>query len=426
MSPKSAVDALASAVSAGDAARTAAVLERHPELKSQLDAPMPGGHFGATALLTAVHRNHRAMVDVLLEAGADINQRSHWWAGSFGVLDNDSELVPYLIQRGASVDAYAAARHGMLARLQELVAADAAVVHMRGGDGQTPLHVAANVEIARLLLDHGADIDARDVDHESTPAQYLIRDNQEVVRYLVGRGCRTDILMMSALGDVARVRQHLEEDPACIRMSVSDEWFPKQNQRSGGTIYRWTLGAFKMAHLLAREFGHEDIYELLMERSPDELKLLVACDMGDERTVGMLLGAQPRLAESLTESDRRHLPRAAETNNAPAVRLMLAAGWPPAVRTETGATALHWAAFHGNVDITRELLRHGAAVDIRDTEHDGLPIGWAIYGSKHSWHCRTGKHAAVVDALLGAGASAPQTLEGIDASDDVIERLRRR
>ena len=75
-------------------------------------------------------------------------------------------------------------------------------MHARGGDGQTPLHFATTIDVAQLLLDHGADIDARDVDHESTPAQCMVRDRQEVARYLVSRGCRTDILMAAALGDL--------------------------------------------------------------------------------------------------------------------------------------------------------------------------------------------------------------------------------
>ena len=48
--------------------------------------------------------------------------------------------------------------------------------------------------------------------------------------------------MAAALGDVDLVRRHLDSDPDCIRMSVSEEWFPKQNPRAGGTIYIWTLG----------------------------------------------------------------------------------------------------------------------------------------------------------------------------------------
>ena len=58
------------------------------------------------------------------------------------------------------------------------------------------------------------------MDHESTPAQYMLRvdqtrhypqDRQDVARYLVSRGCRTDILMAAALGDAELVRQHLDQ-----------------------------------------------------------------------------------------------------------------------------------------------------------------------------------------------------------------------
>src|SRR6266853_6126610 len=173
------------AVGANDAGRVSDVLERHPELKPRLNEPAPDQPFGTTVLLTAVQRKNKEMIEVLLEAGADINARSHWWAGSFGVLDNDSGLAPFLIERGAVVDAHAAARLGMLDKLKELLSAKPELVHARGGDGQTPLHFAATVEIAEYLLSQGADIDARDIDHESTPAQYMVRDRQDIARYLV-------------------------------------------------------------------------------------------------------------------------------------------------------------------------------------------------------------------------------------------------
>src|SRR4030095_5366330 len=99
-------------------------------------------------------------------------------------------------------------RLGMIEKLRELISADPALVHARGGDGQTPLHFASTVEIAGLLLDHGAAIDARAVDHQSTSAQYMARDRQDIARYLIQRGCGTDILMAAALGDSQLVRQH--------------------------------------------------------------------------------------------------------------------------------------------------------------------------------------------------------------------------
>ena len=163
------------------------------------------------------HVRSRAMLDVLLDAGADINARSQWWAGSFGLLDSaDPALADYAIRRGAVVTIHAAARLGMLDRLKEMIAADPSLVHTPGGDGQTPLHFASTIEIAAYLLDLGAQIDARDVDHESTPAQYMLGERTEIAKYLVRRGCHTDILVASALGDFALVSELLRQDPECI------------------------------------------------------------------------------------------------------------------------------------------------------------------------------------------------------------------
>src|SRR6266571_6115246 len=211
-----------------DATRFRQLLERFPEYKAKINEPVAA--FNAP-VITRVRT--REMLDVLLEAGADINAKSRWWAGGFGLLHGaEPDLAAYAIQRGAIVDVHAAARLGMIGKLCELISADPALVHARGGDGQTPLHFASTVEVATFLLDHGADIDARDVDHESTPAQYMVRDRQEIARYLIQRGCKTDILMAAAIGDAQLVSRHRDADPECIRTRVDAQYFPMRNQRA--------------------------------------------------------------------------------------------------------------------------------------------------------------------------------------------------
>jgi ankyrin repeat protein len=415
---------LAAALDAHDAVRVRQLLDEHTELRAGLDTPLPGAAFGATPLITAVNRDDRAMAEVLLDAGANIDARSHWWAGGFGVLDFQTELTPWLIERGATVDAHAAARLGMLERLRELVAANPALVHARGGDGQTPLHFASTVPVARYLLEQGADIDALDVDHESTPAQHMVRDRQHVARYLVTCGCRTDLLMAAALGDIHLVLTHLDADRGQVAMSVSDKWFPMRDARSGGTIYIWTLGKYRTPHQVAREFGHRDIVRILMERSPDAAKVGEACELGDMPAFTALLDARPNVAHTLTDDDRLRLLHAAENNNARAVRMMLAAGWQADTRDARGTTALHWAAWHGNVEMIRHLLRYHPPVDVRDTQFDAPPLGWAIHASKHGWHPGAGDYPGTVTALLKAGARLPAPIDHLDASDAVLEALR--
>ncbi|HEX4020009.1 MAG TPA: ankyrin repeat domain-containing protein [Acidobacteriaceae bacterium] len=426
-------EALKAAVCNNDAARVRQLLQQHPDLRAKIDDPLPDYGFGQNALYAAVQRSDRATIEVLLRDGANIRKRSEWWAGGFGVLDEcDPGMVEFLIERGAVMDAHAASRLGLMPKLRELITADPSVVHARGGDGQTPLHFASTVEVAEFLLANGAEIDARDIDHESTPAQYMLRveqmrhyphDRQDVARYLVARGCHTDILMAAALGDANLVRQHLENDPACIRMSVSEEWFPKQNPRAGGTIYIWTLGNHRTAHAVARNFGHEDIFQLLMQHTPENLKLALACELGDATVFHAFLSKNPHVIQTLSETDMQKLPNAAQANNVEAVRLMLEAGWPVDTPGEMGATALHWAGFNGNAELAHEILRFHPALESKSREYEGTALGWAIFGSGNGWRRDIGDYVATVQALLQAGATLPPHAESLEPSDAVLEVL---
>ncbi len=270
------------------------------------------------------------------------------------------------------------------------------------------------------------------MDHESTPAQYMLRveqkrhypkDRQDVARYLVSRGCRTDILMAAALGDTDLVRRHLDSDPACIRMSVSEEWFPKQDPRAGGTIYIWTLGAHRTAHSVARDFGHEEVFQLLMDRTPEDLKLALACELGDETVFHEFLSKHPDAAKTLSETEKRKLPDAAQNNNTKAVRLMLEAGWPVDTPGEMGATALHWAGFNGNAEMTREILRFHPALELKSQEYEGTALAWAVYGSGNGWRRDTGDFVGTIRALLDAGATLPPHAEELEPSEAVLEML---
>lgn len=403
-----AIEQIKEAFRQDDVATVRELLERHPELKANINEPL--ADFDAPAILGV---RSREMLDVLLAAGADLNAKSRWWAGGFGLLHTASpELAAYAIERGAIVDVHAAARLGMLEKLKELVVADPELVHARGGDGQTPLHFASTIEIAEYLLNHGANIDALDVDHESTPAQWMVRDRQDIARYLITRGGKTDLLMASALGDLDLVRRHLEADSDAIRLRVSDEYFPLIGGRTGGTIYQWTLGWYVSAHQVAKDFGHEHIFQFLMEHSPDEIKLITACWLGDETTMTSLLAAEPNLATRLRDSDRRQLAHAARNNNLIAVRSMLKAGLPVAASSQHGATPLHWAAFHGNAEMVELILRTNPPLEVTDTDFNATPLGWAIYGSEHGWQRDKGNYAVTVEAFLRAGAKPPQEAAG--------------
>ncbi len=398
--------------------RVRELLNLHPELKARINDPV--GPFDSPAV---VRVRSRAMLDVLLDAGADLNAKSEWWAGGFGILHSASpDVASYAIERGAFVNAHAAARLGRLERLVELIDGDPGLVHARGPDGQTPLHFAAAIEIAAFLLDQGADIDARDIDHESTPAQYMLGDRQDVARYLVSRGCTTDLLMATALGNIELAHRHLDADPGCIRMRVSDEFFPMVRKRGGGTIYQWTLGFYASAHQVARKFGRDDVLQLLLARSPASVRLIDACWTGDEATARTIRTENPGIVASLPDGDLRLVTDAARNNETNAVGLLLECGWPVGARGQHQATALHWAGFHGNAAMVEIALGFGAELEPTDADFHGTPLGWTIHGSENGWHCQTGDYAATAEALIAAGAELPAKLGGSPAVRAVLRR----
>ncbi len=298
----------------------------------------------------------------------------------------------------------------MVDHVREFLAADPSLVHARGGDGQLPLHFAATVEIAALLLDHGADIDARDIDHESTAAQYLVSSRQymdwqspyrhDVVRFLISRGAQTDILMASA-----------------------ERYFPKRDPKSGGSIYLYGFGPTKSPHLIAHQFGHTAVLELLMQRSAPWLRLILAAEIGDEALVEQVHQQHPALFARLSPFAARRIIGVATRNNTRAVELLLERGWPSNAALDNGQTALHYAAWHGNLAIVRALLAHNAPVNIFEAEHGGSPLAWALHGSLHSWERDKGDYPGVTQALLAAGADVPKPDRPLEAAEDVLEIL---
>ncbi len=394
------------------------LLTRHPQLKAHINDP--SNDFNSPPILAV---RSRGMLDLFLEAGADINAKSRWWAGGFGFLHTaPPEVARHAIERGAQVDIHAAARLGLFDKLRDLLASDPSLVHARGGDGQTPLHFASTIQIAEYLLDHGANIDARDVDHESTAAQWMLDDRQEIVRFLIQRGCTTDIFMAAALGDIALARKHMESDPDSVRMRVSEEWFPMIGNKTGGTIYQWKLGWHVSPHDVAKKFGHAEVYDYLIAKSPPEVKVIQAAWSGNESEVDSLLAQNPGIRGSFTRAELSQIVHAARNNDAAAVHLLLRAGLPTTARGQHNATPLHWAAWHGNVEVVRFLLQHSPDLENADNDFHSTPLGWAIHGSENGWHKDKGDYPATVAALLDAGAKRPDKAGGTPAVQEVLKR----
>jgi ankyrin repeat protein len=85
-----------------------------------------------------------------------------------------------------------------------------------------------------------------------------------------------------------------------------------------------------------------------------------------------------------------------------------------------GEAGLHWAAYGGHPDIVAILLRRGAPVNALEDRHRNTPLGWALYGSAHPPEgCVPDGHYQVVAQLVAAGATVqPHQLEAEHVRND--------
>ena len=376
------------------------------------------------------------VVNVLLEFGADPNRRSSWWAGGFHPLHGARGVVAErLLAAGAIPDACAAASLDRPDLLERMVAEDPARVHERGGDGKTPLHFARSRRTVDLLLDAGADLDARDIDHRSTAAEWMLSDDPdearvELAKYLVERGASADIFLAAALGLTDRARAMLRADPSLLAFRTSQGEY---GERPPGSyhIYQWTIGPNLSPLQVAAKFGQRETLEAMKQFAPPEQRLLLACNLGQKDEAQAIVRANPGIVEGLEPADRRALTDEAWRANARAVELMLELGFDPSAESvpgPTGGNALHCAAWEGSVECVSAILRHPAGralLETRDSTYHGTPLGWCCHGSVNCGN-RSADHAEVARLLLAAGARLDPAMTGCsDAMQAVLESAQR-
>src|SRR5262249_53461772 len=118
-------------------------------------------------LFSAIEAGDPAAPAALLAASPGLAAARHAEGGSaplFGLYRRRRDLLPPLLAAPPPPDLLEAAALDRTERVQELLAADPALARVRSTDGFTALHYlaffGADLQIASLLLDHGAEVNA--------------------------------------------------------------------------------------------------------------------------------------------------------------------------------------------------------------------------------------------------------------------------
>jgi ankyrin repeat protein len=314
-----------------------------------------------------------------------------------------------MAQQNADQPVHKAALAGLTDQLAEMLAADPSLIEAKGIDARTPLHCAATVAVVELLLDRGARIDARDADHDSTPAQWRIGDSPDVARFLIERGAKPDIFLAAALGDLTLAERLVANDRKCLanRIGKAPEFPPLGHQGRGGTVYQWTLRFNSYAHQIALIKGHQAVFDFLYAESDVTTQLLVNCVLARRAEAIAIAGEHPAIVPGLEDVDRELVAKYCwETNtDYEAVKLMLDLGFPVAhPENSHGYTPLHNAAWQGSGRLVELLIARGHPVDIRDPRYSATPLQYALYDCLVEKRHPEGEFARVIKLLLQAGS----------------------
>lgn len=393
--PQLADASIYAAATIGDVAAVRAWLARDPELVDRKGGPLGWEPllYACYARLASPDLQHSTLevARALLEAGADPNAGFLWrgnvppftaLTGVFGDGENGNNEPPHP-ERDA------------LARLLLEAGADP-------NDGQTLYnrHFRRPDDHLALLFAYGLGSD------RGGPWYAELGDRLQDPPTMLAE----ELWAAARLGYAERVRLLVEHGAPVDRPGVRDGRTPYASALRAGNH---EIAAYLLAHGAVRT-----------DVSPAE-QLAAALVAGRLADADAMMQRDPSLLASIGPRERAHLlARAIEARRFDAARAMAALGFPldGSVRptsADRAVTAMHEAAWAGNLDGVKLLVELGARTDIRDPSYDSTPIGWAHHNHQDDVVAYLMAYATIFQAVACDG---PARVAAIVADDPAQAR----
>ena len=353
--------------------------------------PNAGSPEGETALMTVTRSGNLAAVEKLLALGANPNAKEAWhqqtalmWAAS----ENQAAVAATLLKAGADVNARSKVWPGQPPRPRGSETSFQAAHSNFPKGGFSVVHFAAQygaAEVAGLLADAGANLEATEPDGITPLMMAIINGHYDVAAVFVRKGANVNAVDRSGRSALYHA----------VDMNRLEWLFSRPNPQPSGELDAVALAALLLerganpnARLTARGFAiqHDSLgnASLAIGSTP----FMKAATTSDLRMLRLLLerGADPLLA---TQNNTTPLMAAAglnwaeissigtEDESIEALKLMLDRGADVNAANDQGETALHGAAQRGADRVVQFLADRGARLDAK-TKRGRTPLDEAI------------------------------------------------
>ena len=283
---------------------------------------------------------------------------------------------------------------GRLDEVSRVLAAAPAMVNAVGphpfwGGRPQPLHVAIETkrrDMFDLLLGAGADVNGTNDQYDHWSPVMLARDaeREDMRDELIRRGARVGLMEALMLGDDVLVEELLRPGASALPPYAPN----------GGSILNFARTPFAIDRLVELgvatdvkdRWGSTPIESMsrMGARGQSLVRHLIArgvpaapeeyARLGDRQTLEAMFERDPGLVRSDAV-----MMGAVDFGHHELVEWLIAHGGNVNARASAQSrhTALHSAAWNGDLEMARLLVSAGADLAARDDEHDGTPLGWA-------------------------------------------------
>ncbi|MFC1762992.1 ankyrin repeat domain-containing protein [Planctomycetota bacterium] len=284
-----------------------------------------GDSFGHTKLNMACLKQDMDIATFLISKGADVNTKNNWGIRPLqnAIRNGQKDIVELLISKGADVNVSNNAGVTPLDMAEEIGNTEISELLRKNGakKGSPTLFgavVSGDIEQVKLLIDNGADVDAKNIRRGATPLHLAaIRGSQNVVELLIASGANVNA-----------------------------------QDKQGNTPLD-----------LAKRRGNAEIVEILTKAAEEQ----------------KTTEKEPSVDDSPVDSieDLKSLNQAAADGDIDRVKQLIAEGTDVNTEYQWGETALHVAAANSHEEIAELLIANGANIDANKPDY--TPLTWAVW-----------------------------------------------